>query len=256
MNKANKENLPKHIAIIPNGNRTWARQKNLPETEGHKVGVEKLAELARYLRKRGINTATAWGMSTENLKSRNPIEVKGLLKLMAYTLNKWGEEAHGDGARFIHLGRKDRLPKELIALITKWEEKTLNNTTHTINVAFDYGGHDELLRAFKKAHDAINAGEMTFEDLYAEDGKYQNKYPYYAFKKFLDTKDQPYPFPDLIIRASGELRLSGFMPWQTVYSEFYAPELLFPDFTTDTIDEAIEAYQNRDRKFGGDSEDN
>ena len=248
-----QEAYPNHIALLPNGNRTWARTHGLSEQEGHKIGVEVLIKFARSLRKLGIHTATVWGMSTENIRTRNPAEIANVVKLLHYVLDTTAQEAHEDGARLIHIGNKDMLPKEVVEKIVYWEEKTSNNTKHVANVAFGYGGHDELLRAFKKAMVDIKAGKITFEDLYKEDGKYHGKYPYMAFKNYLDTKDQPYPFPDLIIRNNNELRLSGFMPWQSVYSEFYPCPKLLPEMTEDDFKLAIIEYAKRNRKFGGDA---
>ncbi len=243
--------LPNHICIIPNGNRTWAREHGLPETEGHNVGVEVLAKLTRYMRKRGVHTASVWASSTENLKNRAPTEIKNLARLLKYSIEKWASEAHEEGARLIYLGRKEGIPQNIIKIVTEWEEKTKNNTAHTLNLAFNYGGHDELLRAMQKAFADIAAGKITFNDLYKTDGMYHGKYPYLYFKNYLDTQDQPHPYPDLIIRSSGEQRLSGWMPWQSVYAEFCSINKYFPDFTEDTIDFAIAEYQKRRRTFGG-----
>lgn len=162
-----------------------------------------------------------------------------------------GQEAHDDGARLIHLGNKKLLPKEVVRQIEQWEETTKNNTKHVANVAFGYGGHDELLRAMEKAFKDIQEGKTTFEKLREFDGFYNGKYPYFAFKNYLDTVDQPYPFPDLIIRTAGEYRLSGFMPWQSVYSEYYATEKLLPEMTEEDFKRAIIVYATRDRSFGG-----
>ncbi|HXK52991.1 di-trans,poly-cis-decaprenylcistransferase [Candidatus Nomurabacteria bacterium] len=248
------EKMPNHIAILPNGNRTWARQRGLSPMEGHNKGVEVIASLARELRVIGVHTASVWGLSTENFANRDKNEVENLIRLLSYSLDKWGNEAHKDGARLIHLGRRDRLPKKVIDLIDKWQEKTLNNTKHTLNIAFDYGGHDELLRAMKKAFDDVTEGKISFSDLEKTDGMYHDKYPYRFFKRYLDTGDQPYPYPDLIIRGAGELRLSGWMPWQSVYSELYTENVLLPDFDEELIYRALKAYSTRDRKYGGSSD--
>ena len=250
-NSISKDQLPKHIAIIPNGNRTWAKRQGLPITEGHNAGVEVLIKFARIMRKWGIHTATVWGSSTDNIIKRDPREIKNLFRLLGYVLQTCAQEAHEDCARLVHLGNKDLLPKEILKLIKVWEEKTKTNDKHVINVAFAYGGHDEILRAMKSAFADIQNGKITFEDLYKEEGLYHEKYPYFAFKKYLDTKDQPYPFPDLIIRTAGEKRLSGFMPWQSVYSEYYFSDLLLPDMIEEEFMKAIISYVDRDRSFGG-----
>lgn len=255
-NSIPKEAFPNHIAIIPNGNRTWARKMGLPITEGHNAGVEVLIKFARIIRKWGIHTGTVWGSSTENLSKRDPLEVANLLRLLKYVLETTAQEAHEDGARLYHLGNKKMLPDEIVKMIVSWEEKTKNNDKFVANVAFAYGGHDEILRAMKKAMEDIENGKISFEDLTKADGMYQNKYPYFAFKNYLDTADQPYPFPDLIIRTAGELRLSGFMPWQSVYSEYYSTPLLLPEMNEEEFMKAIIAYTERDRSFGGDKKQN
>ena len=250
-NSIPKEDFPKHIAIIPNGNRTWARKNNLHITEGHNAGVEVLIKFARVIRKWGIHTGTVWGSSTENLSKRDPKEVANLLRLLVYVIETCAQEAHEDGARLYHLGNKDLLPKEAVKRIQMWEEKTKNNEKHVANVAFAYGGHDEILRAMEKAFAEVQSGKISFEDLRKPDGMYHEKYPYFAFKNYLDTADQKYPFPDLIIRTAGEYRLSGFMPWQSVYSEYYATEKLLPEMTEEEFMKAIIVYATRDRSFGG-----
>lgn len=253
-NSIPKDKLPKHVAVIPNGNRTWAKKNNLPITQGHNAGVEVLIKFARIMRKWGIHTATVWGSSTENLVKRDPKEIANLMRLLKYVLETTAEEASEDGARLMLLGNRDLLPKELVKLVERWEEKTKDNTKYVANVAFAYGGHDEILRGIKRVIDDINDGKIKYEDLYNTEGLYQNKYPYYAFKNYLDTKDQPYPFPDLIIRTAGEKRLSGFMPWQSVYSEYYVSDLLLPEMTEEEFMKAMIEYAGRDRSFGGQKE--
>ncbi len=250
-NSLPKEALPKHIAIIPNGNRTWAKKQGLKAADGHNAGVEILINFARMIRKWGIHTGTVWGTSTENLQRRKPAELANLFRLLKYVLGTTAEEAHQDGARLIHLGNKDLLPRDVAKLMSKWEEITKNNTKHIANIAFAYSGHDELFRAMKSAFDDIQAGKIEFEDLKKVTGMYQDKYPYQAFIEYLDTKGQPHPYPDLIIRTAGEHRLSGFMPWQSVYSEYYSTKLLLPEMSEEEFKKAIIAYAERDRSFGG-----
>ena len=149
------------------------------------------------------------------------------------------------------LGRKDRIPKRLARKLAEAEKETRNNSQHVFNIAIDYGGQDELLRAFEKAFKDIEAGEIRIEELREEVGKYQGKYPYYHFKDYLDTAGQLHPYPDLVIRTSGEQRLSGFMRWQTAYSEFYFEPDYFPDFTPEKLKKVILDYSRRNRRFGG-----
>ncbi len=250
-NSIPKEELPKHIALIPNGNRTWAKLNGKTAIEGHNIGVEVLIKFSRIIRKWGIHTVTVWGSSTENLVRRDPKEVANLFRLLNYVLETTAEEADEEGVRLIHLGNKKRLPKDLVKKIEHWEEKTRGNKNHVANIAFAYGGHDELFRGMKKAFEDVQAGKIKFEDLMEVTGTYHNKYPYHLFKDYLDTKDQLHPYPDLIIRTAGENRLSGFMPWQGVYSEYCSTTKLMPEMTEEEFKKAIIAYTNRDRSFGG-----
>ena len=252
--KIPKDQLPKHIALIPNGNRTWAKQKGMTPEEGHNIGVEKLIEFARAMRNWGIHTASVWGSSTDNYKSRPKGEMANLNRLLEYVLDTTAQEALDDGARLIHIGDKDILPNKAVKKIKEWEDKTKDNIKHVINIAFAYGGQDEILRAFKKVYRDLKDGKIKLEDLFKIVGKYHGKYPYFAFKDYLDTADQPHPFPDLIIRTAGEQRLSGFLTWQSVYSEFHYNDKLLPDMTLDDFRLAIIDYTKRNRKFGGDNE--
>lgn len=251
-----KEDFPDHIAIIPNGHRTWARKVGKTPTEAHRVGMEILIDLSRFMRELGVHTVTVWAMSTENFKRRSQEEIKGLMGLLKLALNKWAQEFYEEGARIVHLGRKDHLPEDLRQLLSSWEEKSRQNTKHCANISFDYGGHDELLRAMEKAFQDIMAGTIKLADLWQEVGSYHGKYPYLKFKDYLDTGDQPHPYPDLIIRTSGECRLSGFMPWQSVYSEICSVPELMPEFTRATLKRALVDYASRKRTFGGNSNGN
>lgn len=227
--------VPDHIAVILDGNRRWARSRGLHTLQGHKAGFEAGLKIAKASREWGVHTFTVWGFSTENW-DREETEIKYLQKLfwkMAQVIEK---DAMKDGIRFIHLGRKDRLPKDLIKYIEKLEEKTKNNKKHTFNVALDYGGHDEILRATKKIIDA---------------GIPSSKLDEKTFASYLDTKDQPYPNVDLFIRTSGEQRTSGFLPWQLNYAEYYWEVDHLPDMTPEKLWDIILDYNRRRRRFGG-----
>lgn len=247
-----ENSIPNHIAIIPDGNRRWAKENNLPSLAGHKKGLERGLELARHARRLGVHTLTAWGFSCENW-SRAKEESSYLMKIFESFLDSHLDEALRDEVRFYHLGKIDNLPKSLAEKIEQVVEKTSKFTKHVMNLCIDYSGQDELLRAFEKAHIALSSGNIALPDLFKEVGKYAGKYPILAFKDFLDTKDQPYPYPDLIIRTSGEQRLSGFMPWQSAYSEYYFAKEYFPDFTNEKLEEAINSFTARNRRFGGSS---
>ncbi|MCA9385015.1 di-trans,poly-cis-decaprenylcistransferase [Candidatus Dojkabacteria bacterium] len=230
----NKEttNIPEHVVIIPNGNRTWSREKGLKSWEGywhvlkHK---EKLIDAARDLH---IKHLTFWGFSTENWK-RSEEEIDQLMKVFHSIVDKFGPRFIKEQVRFRHIGRKDRLPEDLVEKIIVLEEKTKDYQDESVNIAFDYGGRDEILRVVDTL---IKSGktEVTEED----------------FSELLDTAGLP--DPDLIIRTAGEKRLSGLMPWQSVYSEFYSTNVYFPDFGVEHLREAILDFSARKRTFGGD----
>jgi undecaprenyl diphosphate synthase len=227
--------LPKHLAIIPDGNRRWAKNHNLPSFEGHRRGFDTAIKIARAARKLGIHTLTLWGFSTENW-NRSGRERQYLFELFIKMTDKYLKEAKKDEVKIIHLGRKDRLPEKLIKKITKAESQTKDNKQYVLNLAIDYGGQDEIIRATKKycqyLKTNLSAQKQTFPD-------------------FLDTANQPHPYPDLIIRTSGEKRLSGFLLWQSSYSELYFEKNHFPDFTSQKLEKAVKEYGNRKRRFGG-----
>jgi undecaprenyl diphosphate synthase len=226
--------IPNHIAVILDGNGRWARARGLPVTKGHEAGAKSLKELVRATRDWGIHTLTVWGFSTENWK-RPPNEKKKIFNLIKRTIKETLDEAIEEGVQFHHIGRKDRLPKDLLKWITKAEEETKRNSKHILNVALDYGGRDEVLRAVRKiVEDKIPANKID-EDL---------------FSLYLDTAGQPYPYPDLFIRTSGEQRTSGYLPWQMVYTEFYFEQDHLPDMTPEKLKKAILDYSRRRRRFG------
>lgn len=223
-----------HIAIIPDGNRRWAREKNLPTLEGHRRGFDVAVEISKYIRSIGINTFTLWAFSTENWK-RTQDEVGYLMRLYAEMIDKYLNDAVKDEVRVIHLGRKDRIPDYLLKKLVNIEEETKGNNKNVLNIALDYGGRDEIIRALHKIEEqGVKNSEITIEN----------------FEDFLDTANQPYPNPDLVIRTSGEERISGFMPWQGSYSEFLFLKKHFPDLTSQDIDMAVEEFNNRQRRFG------
>jgi len=249
-NNSEKSNIPNHVAIIPDGNRRWAKNKGLPTLEGHRKGFEAANADIRRSRDLGIHTMTLWAFSTENW-NRSKEEVDYLMALYENNIDSNLKEAKKEGARIIHLGRKDRIPASLRAKVIKAEEETKDFTNFVLNIALDYGGHDEILRATEGIFADIEAGKLKIEDIKNEIGKYKDKYPYYLFTNYLDTKNQPNPYPDLVIRTSGEQRLSGFLSWQCAYSELYFTDLHMPDFGPEEFTKAIEDFSNRNRRFGG-----
>lgn len=226
--------VPNHIAVVLDGNGRWARSHDLPATKGHEVAAKNLRNIIVASRDMGVHTLTLWGFSTENWK-RSPKEVNKILSLVKLYLRKELETGKKEGVRFHHLGRKDRLPKDLLEWLKKAEGETKNNKKYILNLALDYGGRDEITRAVKKiVADKISPQEID-EDL---------------ISSYLDTAGQPYPDPDLFIRPSGEQRTSGLLPWQMVYSEFYFEEVHLPDLTPEKLRAAILDFSRRRRRFG------
>lgn len=242
--------IPRHIALIPDGNRRWAKANGLPAFEGHRRGFARVVPLVRATRDFGIHTLTLWAFSTENW-NRSPEEITYLMKLYESLIDENLAEAKKEGARIYHLGRKERIPESLAKKIRQAEEETKDNKKYVLNVALDYGGQDEILRATEKIAAAVSKGKITTEKLHQIDRGGAHDQPYYFYRFFLDTGDQPYPYPDLIIRTSGEQRLSGLMSWQSAYAELYFERNHFPDFTPEKLRTAILDYSQRERRFGG-----
>lgn len=232
--------IPNHLALICDGNRRWAREHNLPSIEGHRRGMERAVQLAEFSRKLGIHTLTLWGFSTENW-TRSTVEINALMKIFNRVLDDRIEDALQNHVRIVHLGRKDHLPSGLLKKLRQAEEKTRHNTKHVLNIALDYGGEDEAMRAVQKMLE--NAKSLEEAKKMAAQG----------LEPWLDTADQPYPRPELIIRTSGEQRLSGFMPLQSSYAEYYFTPVNLPDFGEEQLLEALREFSRRDRRFGGNS---
>ncbi|MCA9390598.1 di-trans,poly-cis-decaprenylcistransferase [candidate division WWE3 bacterium] len=246
--------IPKHVAFSPNGNRRWAKEKGLHTLEGHKAGAQAMLRLIEAGYDYGIHTMTFWGFSTENWK-RTQEEVGYLMKLFEFLHEKHQEEVLGRNVRVIHLGRKDRLPDGLAKKIAETEELSKNQTEHVLNIAVDYGGHDELLRAMTSAFSDIQKGLLTVDDLSEIVGWYvEDKVPYHRFKDYLDTTNQPHPFPDIVVRTSGDKRTSGFLPWQSIYAEYIWLEEHFPDLSAQHLHDILLSFNNRERRFGGDAQ--
>lgn len=230
-------NLPKHIAIIMDGNRRWAKANGLEAKQGHKQGAKTLENIVRYANKIGIKHLTVYAFSTENWK-RTKEEVGALMLLLQNYLDDFSKRADTENIKIKVLGDITALSKGMQASINKSMERTKNNTGIVMNVAFNYGGRTELVYAFKKIATKIKVNELDIEDINEE-----------LISNNLYTVGQP--DPDLMIRTSGELRTSNFLPWQLAYTEFYFVSKHWPDFTENDLDEAIAEYQRRNRKFGG-----
>lgn len=227
--------IPKHVVLILDGNRRWARAQGVNVITGHRRSAENLEALMERLRDRGVNTTTLWVFSTENWKRDNE-QVNGIMKLAVEFMKRYRARVMQDEIRVIHLGRKDRIPDDLRDVMASLEEDTKHFTRSYLNIALDYGGRDELLRAIAQIQEkGISASELTEEN----------------FNTYLDTHDQPYPEPDLIVRSGGAHRMSGLMPWQAVYAEYAFTDKLFPEITVDDIDALLDDFGQRERRFGG-----
>ena len=232
----NMQALPEHVAIIMDGNRRWAKKNNLNTPQGHKEGAENLKRIAKFANKIGIKHLTVYAFSTENWK-RSQEEVGAIMKLLKFYLLdffNWSDE----NIKINVLGRIAELPKDLQDQIHKIEEKTKNNTGLVLNICFNYGGRDEIVTATKNIAQKVLDGELKIEDINEK-----------LFSNYLYTANQP--DPDLLIRTSGEERISNFLPWQISYSEFVFTDKLWPEFNEQEFLNSIQIYQKRTRRFGG-----
>ena len=232
----NKENMPKHIAIIMDGNRRWAKQRGKNASFGHKEGAKTLEKIVRYANKIGLRYITVYAFSTENWK-RAEDEVSALMMLLQNYLDDYSKRADTENIRVKILGDITVLSSGMQKSILRCMERTKDNTGVTFNTALNYGGRDEIIKAVKKIAEDVKEGKVNIGDI-DEDMISNNLY----------TKGMP--DPDLLIRTSGELRLSNFLPWQVVYSEFLFVDKNWPDFNEEDLDNAIIEYQKRTRKFG------
>ena len=231
-----QNNLPKHIAIIMDGNRRWAKNKGLPVGFGHKEGAKTLEKIVKYANKIGIKYITVYAFSTENWK-RTEEEVSALMKLFQSYIDEYSKRADSENIKVKIIGTRSGLSEKLKDGIKRCMERTQNNTGITFNIALNYGGREELITAIKDISKKVKNSEIDIEEINEE-----------MISQSLYTKNQP--DPDLLIRTSGEIRLSNFLPWQLVYSEFVFIEKNWPDFSEKDLDNAIEIYQKRNRKFG------
>ncbi len=231
------EHPPRHVAIIMDGNGRWAKARGLPRLAGHRAGTENIRSILEASVQFGIEILTVWAFSTENWQ-RPQEEVRGLLRILGRMIRRETKELHKQGVQIRHIGRLDRLPERLRKQVLEALELTKDNQRIVFNVAFDYGGRGEIVHAVQRIiRDGVPAEQVTEELL----------------SGYLYTGDLP--DPDLIIRTSGEVRTSGFMLWQSAYSEYYITPTLWPDFDRQALYEALLAYEQRDRRFGCISDD-
>ena len=231
-----KQYMPRHIAIIMDGNRRWAKAQGKPASFGHKAGAKTLEKIVRYANKIGLEYITVYAFSTENWK-RTEEEVKALMTLLQSYLDDYSKRADTENIRVKILGDISALTPGMQKSIYNCMERTKDNTGVTFNIALNYGGRDELVKAIKQIAQEVKEGKVDIQDI-SEEMVSNNLY----------TKGEP--DPDLLIRTSGELRLSNFLPWQLVYSEFLFINKNWPDFTEEDLDNAIVEYEKRTRKFG------
>lgn len=231
-----RQHLPKHVAVIMDGNGRWAKQQGLPRIVGHRQGVDALKDLVRCCKDWGIQSLTAYAFSTENW-GRPTEEVDFLMMLFERMLRKELEEMHLEGVRITFMGDLEALPKSLQVEIHRSMAETANNQAIHFNVAINYGSRKEIVRVCRQVAEKVQSGELKSEEV---DESLFEKYLYTA-----GTHD-----PDLLIRTSGEMRLSNFLLWQIAYTEIYFTNILWPDFNRTEFHRALITYQNRDRRFG------
>lgn len=222
----------KHIAIIPDGNRRWAKEKGLASMDGHRQGYERFKQFGDWALARGIEHVTFWAFSTENWK-RSKEEVGYLMDLLLFALTKESEEYHKRNVRLKVIGRREELSPALQHAIKDLEENTKNNTRGQVNLCLNYGGRAELVHAVQEIVASGISKDTVTEEL---------------ISRSLWTAD--IPEPDLVIRTGGEKRLSGFEPWQTIYSEWAFEDMYWPDFTEADFDRVLADYAERERRYG------
>lgn len=232
-----KEYMPKHIAIIMDGNRRWAKQRGLDPKLGHKKGAETLENIASYANKIGLEYMTVYAFSTENWK-RTKEEVGALMLLLQTYLDRFLNKESLRNIRVRVLGDVEGLDKGLRESIYKIVEKSKNNTGLTLNIAFNYGGRAEIVRAVKNISEKVKNDEISVEEI---DEKLVTNHLYTVGE----------PEPDLLIRPGGELRISNFLLWQLAYTEFLFIDKYWPDFIEEDLLDAIKTFEKRNRKFGG-----
>ena len=237
INEIVKETSLQHIAIIMDGNRRWAKEKNLPSAFGHKKGVEALKTILKACHEFGVKYLTVYAFSTENW-NRKPEEVSFLMNLLAETIKNEIDEMDRNDVVLTFIGDLKKLNDKLQGILYDAMEQTKNNNGVNLQIAFNYGGRDEIVNAVKSISEKVKSGEMTTEDI-TED----------VISGELYTKS--IPDPDLLIRTGGELRVSNYLLWQIAYSEILVTNTYWPEFNKDSLAGAIIEFKNRQRRFGG-----
>lgn len=228
---------PRHVAIIMDGNGRWAKARGLPRALGHKEGVEALRRAVEASRDLGLSHLSVYAFSTENW-NRPQTEIDALFDLLRLFVRRDLARLHKDGVRIRIIGSREGLSDDILGLIDEAVDTTRNNTRLTLNIAFNYGGRSEIVAAVKDIARAVQAGQLQPEQIDEA-----------MISRMLWTAESPEP--DLVIRTSGELRLSNFLLWSGAYAELMFMDLLWPDFTKESLEKAIDAFRRRDRRFGG-----
>jgi undecaprenyl diphosphate synthase len=231
-----EKTLPRHVAFIMDGNGRWAKKRFLPRIAGHKAGVEALKKVIRYSSQVGVKYVTVYAFSTENWR-RPEKEVKGILELLVTAMNKEFDELIANDVKIKMLGTEENLPEKVKKAFNEAEEKTKYNKGLQFNIAFNYGSRKEMIHSVKEISKLIKSETIEIEAI-----------DEMLFERFLYTKD--IPDPDLVIRTSGEIRLSNFLLWQISYSELYFTDTYWPDFDEKAYQVALDEYSNRKRRFG------
>ncbi len=232
-----RELIPAHVAIILDGNGRWAKKRHMPRNFGHKAGADTLETICDDAWDLGIKYLTVYAFSTENWK-RSVEEVKGIMTILRNYLINAIERANKNNMRVRVIGERSRLDEDIRSAIERLETATENNTGLQFNIALNYGGRDDITRAVRSIAEKVMQGDIDPKDITEQ-----------MISDSLDTAGMP--DPDLLIRTSGEIRISNFMPWQISYSEFYFCDTLWPDFNKDELAKAILYYAKRDRRYGG-----
>ena len=231
-----KNNIPKHIAIIMDGNGRWARERGRPRTDGHQEGIKRVKEIVKAAAELGIKVITLFAFSTENW-SRSKGEVSMLMRSLYHYLNREINELRTNNIKFTVIGRDEPVPKYVRAKLKEAKDKTRDNTGLVVCLALNYGSRQEIIDAAKKFSNAVLRQEAKADNLDID-----------TFSDYLYTRGLP--DPDLLIRTSGEMRISNFLLWQLSYAELYFPKKYWPDFRREDLIEAVKEYQKRERKFG------
>ncbi len=227
---------PTHVAIIMDGNGRWARSRGLPRVAGHQRGADAVRRVVTGCHELGISYLTLYAFSSENWK-RPPAEVDDLMGLLRLYLRRELGELHRNNVRIRFIGVRDRLPDDIIGMIDEAESMTRDNTDLNLVIALNYGSHNEIVQACRRIAEDVAAGRMRVEDVSEE-----------RFARYLETAD--IPDPDLLIRTSGEQRLSNFLLWQAAYTELVFVDTYWPDFTKKNLEDAVHEFQRRERRYG------